>query len=134
MDPKICVMPLPKKILSCLRFTEINNNLSLVKIKSVQKSNRDVKNDTEKLFDYLNIKFKSIYKPGEHLSVYMSLIKYHSRYSFKVYMSNKPDKVGIKLYLLCDFSNAYVCSLKMFCGAKEGLWKWSKAWCVNTIT
>ncbi|KAF7685137.1 PiggyBac transposable element-derived protein 4 [Cucumispora dikerogammari] len=119
MDPKICVMPLPKKLLSYLRFTEINNNLSLVKIKSEQKPNRDVKNDTEKLFDYLNIKFKAIYKPGEHLSVDEGLIKYHGRYSFKVYMPNKPDKVGIKLYFLCDSSNAYVCSLEMFSGAKR---------------
>ena len=50
------------------------------------------------------------YKPYSSLTVDEQLLPCKSRCSFIQYMPNKPDKFGIKFWLLCDVETKYTCN------------------------
>ena len=52
--------------------------------------------------EYLANKFKTYYIPEKHLSLDECSMSWRGHLSFKVYNSNKPDKYGVKLYMLAE--------------------------------
>ena len=56
----------------------------------------------------LEPKFAEAYTPGKNITVNEGLVKFNGRLSFKQYMPMKPDKFGIKVWLLADADTYYV--------------------------
>lgn len=109
-------------IMSYSRFTEINSNLSLASIdKSSDGFKRDIDVSTEKIINYLNNKFESLYLPNQEISIDEGMCKYQGRYGFKTYMPAKPIKVGIKFYLLADSKTSFICKFKLYSGKYQSI-------------
>ncbi|XP_069156457.1 piggyBac transposable element-derived protein 4-like [Procambarus clarkii] len=60
------------------------------------------------LMQYLLNRFKRIYIPNKNLSLDEGTMPWHGRLSFKTYNPNKPDKYGIKLYMLAEATSGYI--------------------------
>ncbi|XP_066915080.1 piggyBac transposable element-derived protein 4-like [Clytia hemisphaerica] len=67
--------------------------------------------------DYLLAKFKSNYTPQQEVAIdeYLSLWK--GRLSFRVYIPNKRERYGVKLYMLCESGSGYLSNFIIYTGA-----------------
>ncbi|XP_066918855.1 piggyBac transposable element-derived protein 4-like [Clytia hemisphaerica] len=67
--------------------------------------------------EYLVGKFRANYVPQEALAIdeYLSLWK--GRLSFRVYIPNKRERYGVKLYMLCESSSGYLWNFIIYTGA-----------------
>lgn len=65
---------------------------------------------------YLDKKFREYYCPQSKVSIDESTIGFKGKVVFKVYNKDKPSKWGIKVYVLSDSSNGYVCSMEPYMG------------------
>jgi len=68
------------------------------------------------LIEYLNEKFLKYYSPGEYLSIDEGMIPFMGKVKFKIYNPDKPNKWGIKEYVLCDAKSAYTLENRLFYG------------------
>ena len=68
------------------------------------------------LVTLLEDKFANAYIPGKNISVDEGLVKFNGRLSFKQYMPMKPDKFGIKVWMLADADNYYVPRFQIYLG------------------
>lgn len=64
----------------------------------------------------LEQKFAEAYIPGKNITVDEGLVKFNGRLSFKQYMPMKPDKFGIKVWLLADADTYYVPRFQVYLG------------------
>ena len=60
------------------------------------------------VYDMLIEKFKTVYTPGEHLSLDEEMLKWRRRLLFKVYNPQKPEKYGMKAHMLCEAKSGYL--------------------------
>ena len=60
--------------------------------------------------------FAEAYTPGKNITVDEGLVKFNGRLSFKQYMPMKPDKFGIKVWLLADADTYYVPRFQVYLG------------------
>lgn len=56
------------------------------------------------------------YRPSDQLTVDEQLFPYKGRCRFIQYMPSKPDKYGLKFFLLSDVANSYIYNLRMYTG------------------
>ena len=56
------------------------------------------------------------YTPGEYCTIDEMLESFRGRCKFRVYISNKPAKYGIKIYALVDAKTFYSCNLEIYAG------------------
>ena len=68
------------------------------------------------LVNLLEQRFQAAYIPGKNISVDEGLVKFNGRLSFKQYMPMKPDKFGIKVWLLADADTYYVPRFQIYLG------------------
>ncbi len=68
------------------------------------------------LLDLVSPKLEAEYHPHEHISIDEAMIKFKGRLSFKQYMKAKPTKWGIKVCVLSDTTNGYVCRFQVYTG------------------
>ena len=61
-------------------------------------------------------KFKEVYTPDKHLSLDEGILAYKGKLSFKVYNKDKPNKYGIKLYILAESITGYVVNFDVYIG------------------
>ena len=59
---------------------------------------------------------KKYYVPNFDLTIDKQLFPYKTRCPFIQYMANKPDKFGIKFWLLADAQTKYLCNEKPYLG------------------
>ncbi|KAL9983136.1 hypothetical protein ACROYT_G005268 [Oculina patagonica] len=79
------------------------------------------------MVDLLECKFSAAYVPGKNITVDEGLVKFNGRLSFKQYMPVKPDKFGIKVWLLADAETYYVPRLQVYLGKDQtniDLFRW----------
>jgi hypothetical protein len=57
------------------------------------------------------------YKPHRHLTCDEQLLPTKARCPFTQFMPNKPDKFGIKFWLLCEVQNKFICNGFPYLGA-----------------
>ena len=69
--------------------------------------------------DHFRQKFEELYSPGENIAIDEGIIAWRGNLSFRVYMSDKPDKFGVNLFMLCDSSNGYCSCFEMYHGSQE---------------
>ena len=72
-----------------------------------------------KLFDLLTLRFQRYYTPHRELTIDERIVKFSGRLSFLQYIRNKPNQYGIKVFVLADAHNGYVCSWKVYTGAER---------------
>ncbi len=58
--------------------------------------------------------FRSVYMPEQKICVDEAICPFRGRIRFRIYMRNKPNKWGIKLYELCESSSGYVYDFEIY--------------------
>ncbi len=71
------------------------------------------------LWDRFISNSQASYKPSKNLTADEQLLPCRSRCSFIQYMPNKPDKFGIKFWLLCEVETKYTCNGFPYLGRDE---------------
>ena len=68
------------------------------------------------LFDSLNNSFSSAYAPGKYITIDEHLCRYRGRCKFLQYLPNKPDKYGIKCWVIADSRTFYPLKKEVYTG------------------
>jgi Transposase IS4 len=102
--------PLISKILKYKRFNEINNNLTCISQKDII-SGKIIR--IPKIIGYCKNLFCTLYTPGENLSLDEGMMAYKGKTRNRVYCPFKPDKWGIKFYIIAESSTSYVYNLRI---------------------
>ena len=71
------------------------------------------------LISKLENAFQRVYVPGKNLSIDEGLVKFNGRLSFKQYMPKKPNKFGIKVWMLADSETYFVPRFQVYLGKQE---------------
>ena len=71
------------------------------------------------VWDAIIGKCRSNYIPSEQLTVDEQLCNTRGRVPFKTYIPTKPGKYGIKIWVLADSKNGYLCNAQIYTG-KQG--------------
>ncbi|KAF7691480.1 PiggyBac transposable element-derived protein 4 [Cucumispora dikerogammari] len=98
------------------RFEAIKSNFSIYDV-----DNNFTKNDStlaDKAILYFNSVFGSKYSLGRDLSIDEGICSWKGKLRFKTYTPQKPDKYGIKLYMLCDSKTGYTLKFTLCSGGK----------------
>ena len=95
---------------SILRYFHFNNNAT----RPEDCTDRLYK--VRPIYDMLIEKFKTVYTPGEHLSLDEGMLKWRGRLLFKVYNPQKPEQYGMKAYILCETKSGYLCNCTLYRG------------------
>ena len=103
-----------KKTIPKQRFKTLGKYLHLVD--PGDEDANDVLCKVRSLVTLLEDKFADAYIPGKNVSVDEGLVKFNGRLSFKQYMPMKPDKFGIKVWMLADADNYYVPRFQVYLG------------------
>ena len=113
--PKIFRETMPRNTFkSILRFLRFDD-----------KSTRRGRLDTDKfthireIFEKFSYNCATKYTPTFSLTIDEKLMPMKNRCPFIVYMPNKPDKFGIKFWLLVEVESKYVVNLRPYLGAQE---------------
>jgi hypothetical protein len=99
--------------------------LILRAIRFDDKDTRQKRQETDRLAAIRNVadtfakNCRTTFYPFPHLCVDERMVSYRGQVKFRVYMPNKPDKYGIKIFMLADSMNRYVMNLQIYLG-KEG--------------
>lgn len=72
-----------------------------------------------RVYEHFRTKFSELYSPGENIAIDEGMVAWRGHLSFRVYMPDKPDKFGVKLFMLCDSSNGYCSQLKLYHGTSK---------------
>lgn len=94
-----------KCIARYLHFSEEESNDKLRKIRP--------------LFEAMIAKFQTTFRPGEHISVDESLLKFKGRLGIKQYNSKKRARFGIKYYKCCDSETGYIYNASIYHGKDD---------------
>ena len=101
--------PIPKQ-----RFTTLGKHFYLADPNTEDWA--DLLCNVRPLVTLLEQKFFETYTPGKNITVDEGLVKFNGRLSFKQYMPMKPDKFGIKVWLLADADTYYVPRFQVYLG------------------
>jgi hypothetical protein len=71
------------------------------------------------LISKLENAFQDVYVPGKNISIDEGLIKFNGRLSFKQHMPKKPNKFGIKIWMLADSETYFVPRFQVYLGKQQ---------------
>ena len=109
-----------KKLMSRNRFYEIMRYLRFD-----DKSTRNQRRNTDKfliireVWDKFTYNCIGAYKPNRDLTIDEQLLACKTRCSFIQFMPNKPDKFGIKFWVLAEVESKYFCNMMPYLGKNE---------------
>ena len=103
-----------KKTIPKQRFKTLGRYLHLVDPNDEDPA--DLLCKVRSLVTLLEQRFADAYIPGKKVSVDEGIVKFNGRLSFKQYMPMKPDKFGIKVWMLADVDNYYVPLFQVYLG------------------
>ncbi|XP_025206936.1 piggyBac transposable element-derived protein 4-like [Melanaphis sacchari] len=69
--------------------------------------------------NFLNDKMSKLYYPGQNITVDEGVCPFRGRVHFRVYMKNKPEKYGMKLFIASDPLTGYTLSFEIYSGKGE---------------
>jgi hypothetical protein len=101
------------RFLNILTFFHLNDNTNYI---PRGQDNFDPLFKVRPIYDVANQRFLSTYTPKQHISIDEGMVPWRGRLSFRQYIPNKPDKFGMKLYILCDSSNGYISLFDCYTG------------------
>ena len=113
-DPFIST-PIFSRLMRRDRYTQIRKMIHFT-----DPADEDPEDPMRKLSTYLDVLlacFKEVYTPEQNVAVdeYLSLWK--GRLKFRVYIPNKRERYGVKVYMLCESASAYLYSFKVYSGS-----------------
>ena len=117
-DP-ILSHPWFRTIMSRDRFREILRYIHVVdntQAPSRSDPNYDKLWKVRPLITALEKNYRELYSPHQQLSIDESMIGTKCRLSFIQYMPAKPVKWGVKVWVLCDSVNGYICTFDVYTG------------------
>lgn len=107
-------------LVKCLRFDDTNTR----EIRKQQDKLSPVRNMIETFVDNC----KSNYSVGELVTLDEMLLGFRGRCSFKIYIPNKPNKYGIKVFSVVDARTFYTHNLEIYVGVQpDGPFKLSNS-------
>src|SRR5699024_2083513 len=59
---------------------------------------------------------KKVYNPSAQLCIDEQLMPFTGKCSFSVFIKSKPDKEGLKWWLMCDVATLFMCNLQLYLG------------------
>nr|XP_045590883.1 piggyBac transposable element-derived protein 4-like [Procambarus clarkii] len=83
---------------------------------AIHPNNKDRIVKLRTIITYLTTKFGTYYVPNKALSLDEGTMSWRGRLSFKVYYPNKPDKYGVKLYMLAEAGTGYIIDFEVNAG------------------
>lgn len=98
---------------SIMAMLHINNNETYV---PRNEPHYDPLHKIRPYFDFLIRKFKCSFSPSENLTIDEGMCAFRGRIHFRVYMKNKPEKYGMKLYIICDAESGYALNIELYTG------------------
>ncbi|XP_069168757.1 piggyBac transposable element-derived protein 4-like [Procambarus clarkii] len=98
------------------RFQHINQFFHTFNTNAVPVNNRDKLIKVRPVMDYLKERFAQVYIPKKELCLDEGTMAWRGRLSFKVYNPNKPDKYGVKLYMLAESVSGYIYDFDVYSG------------------
>jgi hypothetical protein len=104
------------RFLSIFSMLHLNNNSNYV---SRGNNNYDPLFKIRPYVDFINKKMSETYQPGKNLTIDEGVCPFRGRVHFKVYMKNKPNKYGMKLYILSDPLNGYTLKFEIYSGKND---------------
>lgn len=116
---KIIQTPFPPSIMSRNRFQSILSNLHLNDNRTYVKKgepNHDPLHKIRPYFDYIKSKFAESVIPSREITVDEGICGFRGRIHFRVYIKNKPDKYGIKLFIACEATSGYALNIEVYTG------------------
>lgn len=98
------------------RFKEILKYFHTFNNLAIQHGNTDRLIKVRTLMEYFSTNFRAIYTPTQELSLDEGGMPWRGKLCFKVFQKNKPDKYGVKLYILAEAKSGYVYSFEVYSG------------------
>lgn len=92
-----------------------DNNLCVAR----DQPNHDPLHKVRPLLDHDVEGLKKNYIPSENLTIDEGICSFRRRVSFRVYIKNKPNKYGIKLFEVCEANSGYTCNLEVYSGVSR---------------
>ena len=108
--------PLVPKCMTFRRFKQINAYFHACDNDKIDQDNTDRLIKVRPIIEYFLHKFKKTYTPDKDLCIDEGVLAFKGRLNFKVYNKDKPDKYGIKLYILAESLSGYVSNFDVYCG------------------
>ena len=105
-----------RSLMTFNRFQEINAFFHAFNNKAIPTECTDRIIKVRSLTEYFIYKFKDTYTPEKNLSLDEGIMPFRGKLNFKTYNPNKPDKYGIKFYILSEAKSGYVYNFKIYCG------------------
>lgn len=109
-------------VMSRDRFMSILANFHISDNSTAIPYNQAGHDPLQKLRPYINHLdkiFPESYYPFENLTVDEGTCGFRGRVRFRVYNKNKPDRYGIKLYIVCDSLTGYVLNMEIYTGKSD---------------
>ena len=106
-------------VMSRNRFTAILSNLHVNDNATYITRNEPGHDPMHKIrpfLDHLLTQFPASFSPHENLTIDEGLCGFRGRVIFRVYIKNKPDKYGIKMFTVCDSKTGYVLRTEVYTG------------------
>lgn len=70
----------------------------------------------------VNTNLAAVYRPMDHLTINEQLFPFRERTKLIQYMPSKPANYGLKVFWLCDASNAYALKGIFYTGEQGNVW------------
>ena len=102
------------RAMSCNRFTSLLRCLRFDK-----RADRNVNDkfaSVGNVFEMMVSKFRSSYRPGISITVDEQMVTFRGRCGFKMFLKEKSDKYGMKIWALVDTSTSYCLNLQPYLG------------------
>jgi hypothetical protein len=112
----------------CLRYAPVADRMSRDRFRDITRYLHFVNNDTlpqngqpgydkigkvRPIIEELQHRFQEVYQPNREVAVDEAMIKFQGRSTMKQYMPLKPIKRGIKVWMLGDSINGFICRFKV---------------------
>ena len=107
--------PIFSRLISRKRFFQIRATIHFSEV-----NEPDTSDPLYKLCDFLEqlrCKFRDNYIPGLNISIDEYLALWKGRLPFRVYIPSKRERYGIKIYMMCESSSAYLSEFIIYVGS-----------------
>ncbi|XP_045617580.2 piggyBac transposable element-derived protein 4-like [Procambarus clarkii] len=99
------------------RYELISKYFHIYNSNAIAKDNPDRLIKVRTVMQYLTQKFKTLYIPQKNMRLDEGTMAWRGRLAFKTYNPNKPDKYGIKLYMLAESQTGYIYDFEVYAGS-----------------
>ena len=114
--------PFLRAVMSFQRFTMIMKFLRFDnKQDRQQRKGRDKMTHVRELWELFIQRCRTCYNPSDNCTIDEQLVGFRGRCPFRVYMPQKPDKYGIKIWWICDSKNGYAYNGQIYLGREGNL-------------